>query len=139
MTWAVCYPSFPRRPWRGMFHTPDHDPVPDRSYWHPCTKGHVAQCTQRAPRSGWHKTGRYWQKVCMNGGMGKNPSEWVDELLRVGPSDWVPPVKRYVEPYTEPGIETDWRYEYERLKAHHTRETDILHAVIRELVRRGVR
>ena len=39
-----CQSRLPVRPWRGKWLGVDFDEVPDRSYWHPCTKGHVAQC-----------------------------------------------------------------------------------------------
>jgi len=63
------------------------------------------------------------------------PKDWVDKLLRVGPADWVPPVPRYVEPDDECACR-QWRHEWARLHEHHSRETDALYAVIRELVRR---
>lgn len=53
MTWAVCTDTFPVRPWSsrcrpsprfGTVWVREYTTLLDRSYWHPCTKGHVAQC-----------------------------------------------------------------------------------------------
>lgn len=63
------------------------------------------------------------------------PREWVDEILRVGPTNWVPPLQRHVEldidRFSHVRVDA-----YRALLAHHTEETDMLHAVIRELVGR---
>lgn len=36
-----------------------------RCRFHPCTKPYRGQCRGVAPRSGFHKVGLYWQKVCL--------------------------------------------------------------------------
>ena len=63
----------------------------------------------------------------------KTPRQMVDDLIRSGPYDWVPPIPRYVD--VADAANTDWASEYRRLLEHHTNETDTLYAVIRELVR----
>lgn len=66
--------------------------------------------------------------------MSGTPKQWVDDLLAKGPSEWTPPIQRYVDYDGDPDV--DWSAEWRRLKWHHEKETDVLFAVIRELARR---
>lgn len=71
--------------------------------------------------------------------MAKTIKERVDVLLDVGtcnPKKWAK-----VHGYSEPShlcddCPTDWRAEWERLRAHHLDETTFLFEVIEELVKR---
>ena len=85
VTWEVCTDTFPVRPWPsrcrrsprfGTVWVREYTTRLDRNYWHPCNKGHVAQCRgqvglMRAARMNswayWYRgRGVLWPHGCQN-------------------------------------------------------------------------
>lgn len=65
------------------------------------------------------------------------PKDWVDALLRDGARNWVPPIPTLVPIARDLLVsKSEWADAYNALLDHHCKETDLLNAVIRELVER---